>query len=80
MTPEKLKEIRAENERWARKLDASPGQVKDSYTIIELVDEVTRLRDALEFYADPFRIMDHINGTYEIKETWYQKARDTLAV
>ena len=35
--------------------------------------------EALEFYADGFRIMDHIDGTYTIHETWYEKARTALA-
>lgn len=35
-------------------------------------------REALEFYADGFKIMDHIDGTYTIHETWYAKARKAL--
>lgn len=35
---------------------------------------------ALEFYADPFKIMDHISGSYRIEDTHYIKARDALAI
>lgn len=43
------------------------------------IPELIRRADALaEFYADGFAIMDHIDGTYEIKSKWYEKAREFL--
>jgi hypothetical protein len=47
--------------------------------VSKLLDVVERYEGALEFYADPFEIMDHISGSYTIEETHYLKARDALA-
>jgi hypothetical protein len=51
-TPEKLKSLRAEHSAWVRGLTTSPGQVIDSYSIIELIDDLDQATQALQFYAE----------------------------
>lgn len=46
--------------------------------ILELHAMLAEAKEVLEFYADGFKIMDHIEGTYTINETWYEKARSLL--
>jgi hypothetical protein len=68
---DELKRLLAERDKWLASDDCY-------YWTPESQAERDRYRKALEFYADPFRIMDFIGGTYEIKDAWYAKAREAL--
>ena len=46
--------------------------------LTRLLDELEAAKEVLEWYADGFKIMDHIDGSYTIHETWHQKARALL--
>jgi hypothetical protein len=79
--------VRSENKELRAKIsihEAKSSQFESTLT------ETMRVRDeykarldkavaALRFYADGFAIMDHIDGTYEIKTEWYRRAREALA-
>jgi hypothetical protein len=64
--------------RYAHAHYANVANAKRDAEIERLRAENARLREALEFYADPFRIMDFIDGTYTIHDEWYAKARAAL--